>query len=160
MKKSLKVLCAAILTALVVSCATTGSDGGDPNVNKGIEAWNKRSPDAATAYWTDIEDPATQKKYLNYVTMYNAGKNALDSTDGVKNSGKLISASNTAISKFNGLDVALQIPAGSQFPGIANTSTSQSYNLSMNSLTKSKGPKSVISPATRTKSMSFSFRYL
>ena len=118
MKKSLKVLCAAILTALVVSCATTGSDGGDPNVNKGIEAWNKRSPDAATAYWTDIEDPATQKKYLNYVTMYNAGKNALDSTDGVKNSGKLISASNTAISKFNGLDVALQIPADVKEKGI------------------------------------------
>ena len=60
MKKSLKVFCAAILTALVVSCATTGSGGGDPNVNKGIEAWNKRGPDAATAYWTDIEDPATQ----------------------------------------------------------------------------------------------------
>ena len=118
MKKSLKVIFAALCTALIVSCATTGSGSGDPNVNKGVEAWNKRGPDAATAYWTDIEDPALQKKYLNYVTLYNAGKNALDGTDGVKNSNKLISASNTALSKFNGLDPLLEIPADVKEKGI------------------------------------------
>ena len=118
MKKSLKVLFAVLLTALVVSCESTEVIDGDPNVAAGINAWNSRGPDAATAYWTDIEEPAKQKKYLNYVTLFNAGKNALDGTDGVKNSGKLVSASNTALAKFKALDPALELPADVKEKGI------------------------------------------
>ena len=58
MKKSLKVIAAVLLTALVASCQSTEVVDGDPNVAKGINAWNTRGPDAATAYWTDIEDAA------------------------------------------------------------------------------------------------------
>lgn len=118
MKKSLKVLFAVLLTALVVSCESTEVIDGDPNVAAGINAWNSRGPDAATAYWTDIEEPAKQKKYLNYVTLFNAGKNSLDGTDGVKNSGKLVSASNTALAKFKALDPALELPADVKEKGI------------------------------------------
>ncbi len=118
MKKALKVLFAVMIAALVVSCESTNVVDGDPNVAKGINAWNSRGPEAATAYWTDIEEPAKQKKYLNYVNVFNAGKNALDSTDGVKNSSKLISASNTALSKFKALDPALHLPADVKEKGI------------------------------------------
>jgi hypothetical protein len=118
MKKILKVLFTVLLATSVVSCLSTNVDDGDPNVAKGISAWNSRSPEAATAYWSDIEDPAEQKKFLNYVTLFNAGQAALDGTEGVKNSGKLISASNTALSKFKALDSRLEIPADVKEKGI------------------------------------------
>ena len=49
--------------------------------------------------------------------------------------------------------IALQIPLGSQFPGTAKTSKSNSKILCMNSETNSKGPKLVISPLIKIKSI-------
>lgn len=107
------VMSAAAL--FLVSCGTaTNIDGKDPDVAKGITAWNTREPEAARAYWTEIKDANTQKKYLNYITLFNAGNDAIESTDAIKasNEAKLLSACNTALTKFSAIDEPLlQLPA-------------------------------------------------
>ncbi len=110
--KKIGLLVISIITLLFVSCETTGGvNDKDPDVIRGATVWNSRDPSAAKAYWAEIKDSAKQKKYLNYITLYEAGLNALNSTDGVKNEAKLLSACNTAINKFNQIDPGLKLPA-------------------------------------------------
>ena len=80
-------------------------------ITKGVEAWNRRGPSTAENYWTNIADEKVKQKYLNYIKLYNDGVAALDSTDSMKatQEGKLLSACNTALSKFSALDAALQL---------------------------------------------------
>ena len=109
MKKVLTIVASA-LAVFFISCGSSSNiEGRDPIVAKGIEAWNTREPEAARAYWTEIKDAATQKKYLNYITLYNAGNDALESTDAIKasNESKLRSACNTALTKFGAIDEPL-----------------------------------------------------
>lgn len=109
----------AAVTLLLASCASSKLSDTDPNVKAGVSAWNFRGPEAATAYWSDIEDSAKKKKWLNYVTLYNAGVEALDSTESIKasNEPKLLAACNTALNKFGALDPALKIPASDRDRG-------------------------------------------
>lgn len=119
MKKSkFGLILLSALTIILASCASGVSDS-DPNVKAGVSAWNFRGPSAATAYWSEIEDSAKQKKWLNYVTLYDAGKAALDSTDSIKatNEPKLLSACNTALNKFSALDPSLKLPAADKEKG-------------------------------------------
>ncbi len=118
MKKNLKnilVLAAsgalALSAMMFTSCGSTQTDGVDPAITKGVEAWNRRGPSTAENYWTNIADEKVKQKYLNYIKLYNDGVAALDSTDSMKatQEGKLISACNTALSKFSALDAALQL---------------------------------------------------
>lgn len=112
-----KILAAVLSAAalLVVSCGTAANiDGKDPDVVKGINAWNTREPEAARAYWAEVKDASLQKKYLNYITLFNAGNDALESTDAIKatNESKLLSACNTALTKFSAIDEPmLTLPA-------------------------------------------------
>ena len=112
MKKMLTVLM-AVLAVLFVSCQSSKSGDKDPAVAKGVNAWNRGNPESARAYWQEIEDSAKKKKYLNYITLFNAGNTALNSTDGVKasNEGKLLSSCNTALAKFSAIDSSLKLPA-------------------------------------------------
>ncbi|WP_407428294.1 hypothetical protein [Treponema sp.] len=119
MRKVLSVLTAA-LAVFLISCGSTNVDGKDPEVANGIKAWNSREPESARAYWTEIKDSATQKKYLNYITLYNAGNDALESTDAIKatNESKLLSACNTALTKFSAIDEPLlSLPASTKDKG-------------------------------------------
>lgn len=102
----------AAIAALFVSCESTKVSDSDPAVKRGVSAWNSREPAAATAYWDEIEDAAKRKKWLNYVTLYEDGVKALDSTDSIKasNEAKLRSATNTALNKFAALDQSLMLP--------------------------------------------------
>jgi len=103
----------AALAALMVSCVSTGGKGDEQAISKGINAWNTKEPASATAYWTDISDATTQKKYLNYVVLYEDGVKALDSTDSIKstNEAKLLSACNSALDKFIAIeDEKLELP--------------------------------------------------
>ena len=110
--RKLKVLALALVAVLIAACASnSGISDKDPAVGRGVSAWNSRNPAAAKAYWAEIKDSAKQKKFLNYITLYNAGLDSLNSTDGVKNETKLIAASKTAIAKFNQIDPALKLPA-------------------------------------------------
>ncbi|MBO4404423.1 MAG: hypothetical protein J5780_03730, partial [Treponema sp.] len=111
--KKIFALLASLLALLAVSCLSTNAEDEDPAVGRGIRAWNVREPEAARAYWVEIEDSAKQKKYLNYITLYNAGNEALEATDGVKasNEARLLSLCNTALTKFSAIDSALEIPA-------------------------------------------------
>lgn len=115
MKKNKLVILSTLVAAamMFMSCLSTSVDGQDPAISRGVNAWNNREPSAATAYWTDIEDSNTKKKYLNYVTAYEAGAAALDSTDSIKasNESKLLSAVNKALNNFATLDSALELPA-------------------------------------------------
>lgn len=122
MKKAFVILL-TMAAALFISCESTKVNDKDPAVGKGVNAWNMGRPDAATAYWTEIKEPAKQKKYLNYVKLYNDGKAALDSTDGVKasNEAKYLSACNTALTKFGALDPNLKIPANVNAKGATLT---------------------------------------
>ncbi len=54
------------ITLALVSCATTGKSGtpDEQSIDKGIEAWNKRNPEAARGYWADIGDSAVRKTFL------------------------------------------------------------------------------------------------
>ena len=108
----LGVVFATACAMLLGSCASNKVSDSDPNVKAGVSAWNFRGPSAATAYWSEIEDSAKKKKWLNYVTLFEAGKEALETTDEVKasNEAKLLSLTNTALNKFSALDPALKIP--------------------------------------------------
>ena len=94
------------LAGLFVSCGTTSKDGVDPAITKGIEAWNKITPEDASDPWNGISDAAVKAKYLNYVTLYKAGADAIESTESMKASqeNKLLSACNTALDKFTAID--------------------------------------------------------
>lgn len=106
------VIFATAAALLLGSCASNKVSDSDPNVKAGVSAWNFRGPDSAEAYWADIEDSAKQKKWLNYIKLYNAGSDALDATEEVKasNESKLLSLCNTALNKFGALDPALKLP--------------------------------------------------
>ncbi len=107
---------AAAVAVALASCATTGK-GGSPDersVEKGIEAWNKRNPEAARGYWADIGEPKTRKRYLDYIESYDKGEQAVsDATDGGKQSeAKLLAACEKALASFSSLDERLTLPGG------------------------------------------------
>src|SRR5574344_1521854 len=114
--KKLGILFLAVMAAsavLLVSCASTEGETPDEQaVSRGIDAWNKREPSAAAAYWADIQDKNLNKKFQNYITVYNAGVDALNSSDSIKasNEPKLLAACNNAMGKFLSLDPRLQLP--------------------------------------------------
>lgn len=113
-KNKIGLLALIALAVLFFSCESTDNlVDNDPAVGRGISAWNNRGPSAATAYWDEIADASKKKKWLNYVTLYEAGVQALDSTDSIKasNEAKLLQATNTAVNKFSALDSMLQLPA-------------------------------------------------
>ena len=106
-------LLSVFAAGLIASCATGGKlSDSDPAVKRGVTAWNTREPQAAIAYWEEIEDSAKKKKWLNMVNLYEAGVKALESTDSIKasNEPKLLQACNTALNKFSALDPALELP--------------------------------------------------
>lgn len=111
--KIVALFLSAILILTVFGCVTKDSIDSDPAVGKGVAAWNSRGPASATAYWDEIKDAAKKKKWLNYVTIYNDGKKALDSTDSIKasNESRLLTATNTALKKFGSLDSNLKLPS-------------------------------------------------
>ncbi|MBP3709955.1 MAG: hypothetical protein J6I73_06105 [Treponema sp.] len=103
----------AALAVIIVSCVSTNEViDSDPAVGKGVAAWNTRGPSAASAHWEGIKDASKRDKWLNYVTLYEDGKKALDSTDAIKasNEARLLSACNTALTKFSALDSSLELP--------------------------------------------------
>ena len=136
--KKIKSLFAAIaaVSMMMISCVSTGGDGQDPAITKGVNAWNNREPAAATAYWTDIKDAETQKKYLSYVTAYEAGVAALDSTDSIKstNESKLLSATRKALNNFATLDPALKLPEDVKEKGAVLTAARINKLVESNSL--------------------------
>ncbi len=114
MKKIGIILSAALAALLAVSCASTGGGTADEKaIASGVNAWNTREPAAATNYWKDISDAKLNKQYLDYVTLYDEGVAALDSTDSMKASQetKLRAAANTALTNFSKLDAQLKLPA-------------------------------------------------
>lgn len=129
LKKVLTLLMSA-LAVFFISCGTAKVGDKDPAVAKGVSAWNSRGPESARAYWTEIQDAAKQKKYLNYINLFNAGNDALESTDGIKasNEGKLLSACNTALAKFSAIDSTLNLPADVKEKG-ANLTAARIDNL-------------------------------
>jgi hypothetical protein len=112
MKKSGLVLL-SLLAVILASCASMGGGSGDEKViARGVRAWNEHEPSAAAAYWADIKSKDLNKKYQNYITLYNAGADALANSDSIKstNEQKLLSVCNTALTKFSAIDPALKLP--------------------------------------------------
>lgn len=118
-KKLLALVVGAAAALMITACTSTKVDDSDPAVGRGVNAWNSRGPAAAEAYWAEIEDSAKQKKYLNYIKLYNAGNDAIESTDGIKasNEAKLLSACQTALSKFEAIDPMLKLPESVRVKG-------------------------------------------
>jgi hypothetical protein len=111
--KKFGIIIPLILVAMLVSCATTGGTTADDKaIASGVTAWNEKEPAAAAAFWTDIRDKETSVKYLNYITLYNAGASALADSDTIKSSDekKLLAACNTAVEKFSAIDPVLKLP--------------------------------------------------
>lgn len=113
-KNKLVILAAVALSCIglmVTSCASSQAGDEDPAIAKGVSAWNKRGPSTAGDYWSQIADEKVKAKYLKYVTLYDAGVEALDSTDSMKSTqeAKLLAACNTAIKNFSALDPALEL---------------------------------------------------
>ncbi|HOF86040.1 MAG TPA: hypothetical protein PLP41_10060 [Treponemataceae bacterium] len=107
---------AAAFALVLVSCATTGKSGNpdEQSVTKGIEAWNKRNPEAARGYWADIGDPAVRKKFLGYIDTFKAGDAALTGvTDGERHpEAALLAACDKVLAAFSSLDERLLLPDG------------------------------------------------
>ena len=73
-KKSGIVLLTTLFVALLFSCVSSkGAVDSDPAVGRGISAWNSRGPASASAHWEEIKDSTKQKKWLNYVNVFNDG---------------------------------------------------------------------------------------
>ena len=111
----IKRLALAVAFAVaVVSCATTGKSGtpDEQSVAKGIDAWNRRNPEAARGYWADIEDQKVRKTYLGYIESFKKGDAALAGvTDGEKHSeATLLAACDKALVSFSSLDERLILP--------------------------------------------------
>lgn len=131
MKKIGVVLSAALAALLAVSCVSTGAGSPDEKaIANGVNAWNTREPAAATNYWKEITDAKLNKQYLDYVTLYDKGVAALDSTDSIKSTqeAKLLSAANSALDNFTKLDEQLELPADVCEKG-ANLSAGRINNL-------------------------------
>ena len=111
MKKIGIILTSVLAAMFAISCVSTKMSADEQAIADGVNAWNKREPAAANAYWADIKDANTNKKYMDYINKYNAGVEALNSTDSMKSESKLRSACNTAIDNFSALDPALELPA-------------------------------------------------
>ena len=113
MKKCIGIV-SAILAVILVSCASApDQETADQRaIMEGVKAWNSREPEAAATYWNMIGNEKLQKQYLNYIDLYKAGVEALDSTDSIKasNEAKLLAACNKALDKFSALDSALSLP--------------------------------------------------
>ena len=64
---------AAAFALVLVSCATTGKSGNpdEQSVTKGIEAWNKRNPEAARGYGPISERQSA--KIPRYIDSFKAG---------------------------------------------------------------------------------------
>ena len=117
--KRFVIAVSAILTALLVSCASTGGTADEKAVANGITAWNSKEPAAAAAYWNDIKDKSVSEKYLNNITLYNDGAAALADADTLKPSEekKLLADCKTAIDKFSAIDPALSLPVDARQKG-------------------------------------------
>lgn len=113
MKKCIGIV-SAILAVIFVSCVSTPDQGSADQraIMEGVKAWNSRDPEAAATYWNMIRDEKVQKQYLNYIDLYKAGAEVLESTDSIKasNEAKLLAACNKALDKFTALDSALTLP--------------------------------------------------
>lgn len=108
------ILAAVALVAaglVFTACVSTEVSNEDPAIAKGVEAWNKRGASTAKDYWEKIADEKTKQKYLSYITLYEDGVAALDSTDAMKSTQetKLLNACNTALKNFSALDPALDL---------------------------------------------------
>lgn len=123
MKKRFLVLLATVATLFFACESSQKVNDKDPAVGKGVNAWNSRGPASARAYWDEIKDSGKKKKYLNYITLYEAGVSALESTDGIKasNDAKYIGACNTALNKFSAIDSVLTLPASTCSKGATIT---------------------------------------
>jgi len=110
--KKFGIILSAALTLLMTSCLSTGGSKDDVAIADGVRAWNKREPAAAEAFWQEIEDAKVQKKWLNNITLYNAGVAQLDKTENIKasNESALLSACNAALDKFSQIDEQLELP--------------------------------------------------
>lgn len=113
MKKCIGIV-SAISAVILVSCASAPDQGtaDQKAIMEGVKAWNSREPQAAATYWNMIRDEKLQKQYLNYIDLYKAGAEALDSTDSIKasNEAKLLAPCNKALDNFTALDSALSLP--------------------------------------------------
>lgn len=124
MRKFLIVLLVAITTLFSACESTQQVKDKDPAVVKGANAWNSRGPSSARAFWEEIKESSKKKKYLNYITLYESGLAALDSTDGIKpsNEARYVGACNTALNKFSAIDPLLKLPASTCSKGATATS--------------------------------------
>lgn len=110
----LAILAAIALTftgLMFTACLSSDVGDEDPAIARGISAWNKRGASTAEDYWSQIADEKVRAKYLKYITLYDAGVAALDSTDAMKSTqeAKLLAACNTALKNFSALDPALEL---------------------------------------------------
>jgi hypothetical protein len=115
MKKSgIIITSILVLLALFVSCESTDEEGtpDERAIARGVEVWNEREPASAESYWNEISNAKTKKQYLNYIALYNAGVEALNSTDSIKstNETKLLAACNKALDSFTALNASLKLP--------------------------------------------------
>jgi hypothetical protein len=69
-----------LILVLLVSCATTGKKktGKQTILEKGISAWNRQNPDAATHYWSKLKNKKQQETYLGYIDQYKKATKDLD----------------------------------------------------------------------------------
>lgn len=114
MKKIGVVLSVVLAALLAASCASTGGASPDEKaIADGVKAWNNVAPSDAANYWSSITDANLNKQYLGYISFYDKGVAALDSTDSMKatQESKLLSAANTAIDNFSKIDPQLSLPA-------------------------------------------------
>lgn len=138
--KKLFAAFAAVAIALFASCVST-EEGvkqtpDEKAIDRGVAAWNDKEPAAAKPYWNAISLKASRDQYLGYVDNYQAGANALEALDAVKNpdDGKLAAAYEKIRSACAALPKNLAVPQETRKRAVAVAETRMRTLINSNKL--------------------------
>jgi tetratricopeptide (TPR) repeat protein len=116
----------ALAAFAFLSCATPGGGTGTPDeraMERGVEAWNKKGPEAARGHWSEIKDAKAKKRYLGYIESFDQGEETISSAleSSKQDEPSLLAASERALASFSSLDERLVLPQAVRKDGLTLT---------------------------------------
>lgn len=116
----------ALAAFALLSCATPGGGTGTPDeraMERGVEAWNKKGPEAARGHWSEIKDAKAKKRYLGYIESFDQGEETISSAleSSKQDEPSLLAASERALTSFSSLDERLVLPQAVRKDGLTLT---------------------------------------
>jgi hypothetical protein len=143
MNRKLYAAFAAVTIAIMTLSSCVSTEEGvkqtpdEKAIDRGVTAWNEKSPSAAKPYWSAISLKASRDQYVGYVYNYEAGADALEKLDGQKSpdDSKLSAAYEKIRSAVAGLPKNLTVPQETRGRAVAVAETRMRSLINANKLT-------------------------